>query len=149
MHVVCIPILLVPLTYLAVPMGLQYFLHQVSKNRLKPRHYLPPGQIMSPAKKADTAAVSFCLNRLFFHNSAHEKSSLSSLKIKGFCMSKSSYCSYKTHLHPHPWEIRISFCPSSAISVRAVLTPNSQNQTLQSEPRALLLWGLELDRMNC
>lgn len=103
------------------------------QNKLKQKNYLPQRQIMSLAEKADTAAVSFCLNSIFFSNSAHGKSSLSPLDNKGLCTSKSSSCLYSAHLYLPPWEIRISFCPSSVISEKAVLTPNSQNQTLQSK----------------
>lgn len=52
---------------------------------------------MSLAEKADTAAVRFCLNSIFFFNSTHGKISLGPLKIKGFAHLKAvSVCTMPT-----------------------------------------------------
>lgn len=67
---VCTLILLVSLTHLV---DLHFFLHRVSQNKLKQKNYLPQRQIMSLAEKADTAAVSFCLNNIFFLTAHMEK----------------------------------------------------------------------------
>lgn len=66
---------------------------------------------MSLAEKADTAAVSFSLNRIFFFLAVHvEKVSWNSLKIKGFAHLKAPPV-LQCPLLP-PWEITISFFPA-------------------------------------
>lgn len=120
------------------------------QNKLKQKNYLPQRQIMSLAEKADTAAVSFCLNSIFFFLTVHmEKVLWAPLKIKGFAHLKAlPVCTVPTSIYLLG---RSEFPSAQAVwSQRKLFSPQThKTRPSKARPRALLNWCLGLDKMNC